>query len=169
MCDPQCAVVNDTVYVGGGLTDSKLANEGQGEVFEYNQLENKWNTLPTCLTRRFGLAHFCGKLLTMGGITKSNMLSGSVCEFNRNTDTWEVDPIPPFPTKRFFPAIVSHGSILAVCGGVIQGGSLTDNVEVFKDGGWHTASRLPHRCALAKPVIIGDSCFLMGGYFSPLS
>ena len=166
MSDPQCAVVDGVVYAGGGLTDEKAGIPGQGQVFEYDQTQDRWSTLPDCPTRLFGLVQFCGSLLLLGGVTEMGMLSGTVYKFNKATRSWETDALPPMIKKRFQMTVFSHGTMLAVCGGVTQGRSATDAVEVFVNGKWQSGPSLPHRCFLSKPVIIGDQCYLMGGLIS---
>lgn len=165
MSDPQCAVVNDVAYVGGGLTDEKAGTLGQGQVFEYDQENDRWNTLPDCPTRLFGLVQFCGSLLLLGGVTKTGMLSGAVYKYNKATQSWEESNIPPMSTKRFQMTVFSYKTAIAVCGGVVQGRNVTSTVEIFLNGKWQKSSDLPHRCCLSKPVIIGNQCYLIGGLF----
>lgn len=134
-------------------------------MFEYDQVEDKWKTLPDCPTRLFGLVQFRGNLLLLGGVTETGMLSGTVYKFNKATQRWEEGPIPPMLTKRFQMTVFSHGTALAVCGGVVQGRNVTNSVEVFANGKWQKGPDLPHRCCLSKPVVIGNQCYLMGGLF----
>ena len=166
MSDLQCAVIEDNVYVGGGTAEDKSDHSSQSQIFAYDQSHDQWTVLTQSLTRFFGLIGYKGKLITVGGMCAKHTISGDVNVFNFTTKTWDENEIPPIATKRFYPAVISHGSCLAVCGGVTLGGSTTDKVEVFVDGQWHRAPSIPHRICLTKPVVIDRSCYLIGGLFS---
>lgn len=167
MSDAQCAVIEDRVYVGGGLGDEILDHALQSQVFEYSLLERKWSLLCHNHVRFFGLTNFCGKLVSIGGMTSTNYITGDVSMFDFAENCWNVNEIlPPMPTKRFHPAVISHSKYLAVCGGVTHGGSTTDIVEVLVNKQWCKAPRLPHRICLAKPAIVDHSLYLVGGAIS---
>ena len=167
MSDAQCAVIEDRVYVGGGAGEEISDHALQSQVFEYTLAERKWSSLCPNHVRFFGLTNFCGKLVSIGGMTSTNYISGNVSVFDFAKNRWNMDDIlPGMPTKRFYPTVISHGKYLIVCGGVTQGGSTTDSVEVLINKQWCKAPRLPHRICLAKPAVVDNSLYLVGGAVS---
>lgn len=166
MSDPQCAVIDDCVYVGGGIGDKKSDHTAQSQVFEYCLQRKTWKLLAHNPARYFGLTNFMGKLISVGGILALNEITGNVSMFDFVKKSWNDDKILSMPTKRFHPTVVAHGKYLAVCGGVTQGGSTTDMVEVLVGDHWCRGPQLPHRICHAKHAIVGHLCFLIGGDFS---
>ena len=166
MSDLQCAVIDDHVYVGGGMGEDKFDHKAQSQVFEYTLVRKRWVLLTYNPARYFGLTNFMGKLVSVGGILTSNDITGNVSVFDFAEKTWKDDKILPMPTKRFHPTIIACGKCLAVCGGVTHGGSTTDVVEVLIGGQWHRGPQLPHRICHAKHAIVDHSCYLLGGALS---
>ena len=167
MSDPQCAVIEDRVYVGGGTGNNKCDHTAQSQVFEYSLIEKQWNVLTHNPARYFGLTNFLGELVSVGGILSStSTITGNVSVFNFAEKSWKDDKILPLTTKRFHPTVIAHGKYLAVCGGVAQGGSTTDVVEVLVGNQWCRGPQLPHRICHAKHAIVDHSCYLVGGAFS---
>ena len=166
MSDLQCAVIDDHVYVGGGTGDDKSDHTAQSQVFEYTLLRKKWVLLTYNPARYFGLTNFMGNLVSVGGIRNPINITGNVSVFDFAEKNWRDDKILPMPTKRFHPTVVTHGKYLAVCGGVIQGGSTTDLVEVLVGDQWCRGPQLPHRICHAKHAIVDHSCYLTGGAWS---
>ena len=166
MTDLQCVVIDNRVYVGGGRGDDKSEHTSQTQIFEYSESHDQWIVLTQNSTRFFALTSYKGKLVSIGGMTAENTISGHVSVFDLTKNTWNDKVIPPILTKRFFLAVISHCSRLAVFGGVTQGGSTTDVVEVFLEGQWYKAPSLPGRICLAKPVVYDNMCYLISGLFS---
>ena len=166
MSDLHCAVIDNSVYVGGGTGDNKSDHASQAQIFKYDDSDDKWTLLIRTPTRFFGLVHHKERLATIGGMCSNNCISGDVSVFDLETKLWKDDEISPLAIKRFHPSVLSYRSRLAVVGGVTVGGSTVDNVEVYVDGQWHKAPSLPHRICLAKPVLFGNSLYLIGGLFS---
>ena len=166
MSDAQCAVVEDRVYVGGGRGEDQSDHAAQSQVFEYSLAEKKWTSLSQNHVCYFGLTNFLGRLVSLGGMSSDNSITGDVSVFEFSKNRWDRKRLLPMQTKRFHPSVISHGSCLAVCGGIVPGGNPTNIVEVFVNGQWCQGPRLPHRICLAKPTIADHSCYLVGGAFS---
>ena len=146
--NPQCAVIEDRVYVSGGtLGDEKTDPLTLSQVFEYSLVHKRWASLMPNPARHFALTDFLGRLISVGGVLSlSGDITGNVSVYSFVDQIWKDDRIPPMPTKRFHPTVVVHGRYLAVCGGVTQGGSTTDVVEVLLAGGqWFSGPPLPYR------------------------
>ena len=104
----QTVVIRDRVYCGGG---------NEYRVSCYSPSEDTWNTLPACDVRYFGLGQVRGKLVTVGGRKKPvAKVTNEVYEFDEVTRSWK-QSIPPMPTARHSPAVLSHHSTLTVAGG----------------------------------------------------
>lgn len=153
-----CVVIDDVVYVGGC---------GESKVI-YSYAENKWNGLPACPVMCFGLGKLFGRVLTVGGIA-SKKVTADVYMFSNESQEW-VKGIPPMPTARSFPTIVSHESAIAACGGfgVYSPNDKveTDKVEVLKGDScqWFTKAPLPSPRSRLQSAIVGNFCYFLGGY-----
>ena len=109
----QTVVIRDRVYYGGGFADD---DDDQYRVFCYSLSEDTWNTLPDHYVKRFGLGRVRGKLVTVGGMKKSDgKVTNEVYEFDEVTQSWK-QSIPPMPTARQSLAVLSHHSTLTVAG-----------------------------------------------------
>lgn len=71
------------------------------------------------------------------------------------------------PHARYGPTIFSYNSTLIVCGGEDEERAL-DVVDVYKceTSQWYTTSPLPYPWCFMRSTIIGEKCYLMGGYAS---
>ena len=153
-------VIRDRVYCGGGYTD----DDDHYRVFCYSPSEDTWNTLPACDLSRFGLGQVRGKLVTVGGKKKSgDKVTNEVYEFDEVTHSWK-QSIPPMPTARQFPAVLSHHSTLTVAGGN-TGHGRTAVVEVFieETSQWHTTEPLPFHWDFASSLLINNRWYFLGG------
>ena len=153
-------VIRDEVYCGGGEVDDC---DDQYRIFCYSPSEDTWNTLPACDVRWFGLSQVRGKLVTVGGRKKSFEVTNEVYEFNEVAHTWK-QSIPPMPTARTSPAVLSHHSTLTVAGGN-TGYARTAVVEVFKEetSQWHATEPLPFHWHIPSSLLINNRWYLLGG------
>ena len=124
-----------------------------------------WSVLPSCPVQWFGLGQLSGKLVTVGGLGCGTV--NQVYTYVQETQQWEKS-IPPMPTPRLWPTVITYNSSIAVCGGMGVGRDRV--VEVFNSEAaqWHTAAPLPVACAYMQHTIINDTCYLGGGgVYSP--
>ena len=157
----QTVVIRGKVYCGGGVADDHHHNY---RICCYSPLEDSWNTLPDCDVHYFGLTEVRGKLITVGGLRKSDgEITNEVYEFDEVTQSWE-QSIPPMLTARLAPAVLSHHSALTVAGG-FTGHSRTSVVEVFREetSQWHTTEPLPFCWGDPSSLLINDRWYLLGG------
>ena len=151
--------VRDRVYCGGGgSTPSE-----QYRIFRYNSSENIWNDLPPCDVQFFGLGQVRGKLVTVGGMKSDDSVTNEVQEFDEATNSWEKHSIPPMPTARFSPAVLSHHSTLTVAGGYAH--NCISDVEIFKEetSEWYTTDSLLFPCRDLSSILIDNRWYLLGG------
>ena len=146
---PQSVVIGGAVFVAG--CDSH-------DVLRYETRSAQWSVLPSCPVRGFGLGQLSGKLVTVGGEDGRGVVN-DVYTYVQETQQWEKS-IPPMPTPRQLPTVITYNSSIAVCGGI--GGDRV--VEVFNSEAaqWHTAAPLPVACEYMRLTIINDTCYLGG-------
>ena len=156
----QTIVIRDRVYCVAAVG----SDYDEYRVFSYSPSEDTWNTLPACDVRFFGLGQVRGKLVTVGGSKKSDRkVTNEVYEFDEVTRSWK-QSIPPMPTARWSPAVLSHHSTLTVAGGSTGHGH-TAVVEVFSEetSQWHTTEPLPFRWGYPSSLLINNRWYLLGG------
>ena len=161
MDEAQTVVVGDKVYCGGGGADG---DDNEYRVFCYIPSKDSWNSLPHCDVCYFGLSQVRGKLVTVGGKRKSDdEVTNEVYEFDEVTLSWKRS-IPPMPTARDSPAVLSHHSTLTVAGGD-TGLAHTSVVEVFRDetSQWYTTEPLPFSWDNPSSLLINNRWYLLGG------
>ena len=143
---PQSVVIGEVVFVAGrGYI-----------VYKYETRSDKWTALSPCPVKYFGIGQLSGKLVTVGGLYRS----ADVYTYEEETQQWEKS-IPPMPTPRLWPCVVTYYSSIAVCGGRTTSGE-TNVIEVFKSemSQWYTAAPLPVACHDMRSTIINDTCYL---------
>lgn len=157
-------MVDGIVYAGGGHAERK---QDMYLVFKYNAENDQWATLRPCPSRVFGLGHLSGKLVAAGGMIRDKV-TGNVYSFHSDCEGWKKVPVPPMPTPRFRATVISCKLGIAVCGGVEESNSASDKVEVLRaeSSQWFTADCLPIPCCIMKPAMVGNICYLVGGYSS---
>ena len=154
-------VINGKVYYGGGLAGG---DDDKYIVYCYDPSQDNWTTLPPLSVIYFGLGQVSGKLLAVGGLKKSDGRAiNEVYTYNDRSRKWK-QTIPPIPTARCFSGVLSLQSALIVAGG--DTGGCTDAVEIFKAdmSQWYSTDRLPTAGRNISPVVIGNTCYALGGY-----
>ena len=148
------------VMVGGVVF---VASRYSNKVYKYETRSDKWSVLSPCSVDCFGIGQLSGKLVTVGGCD-GNAIVADVYTYEEETQQWEKS-IPPMPTPRKFPCVVTYHSSIAVCGGWTTSGK-TNVIELFNSetSQWYTAAPLPVPCHLMQSTIFNDTCYLVG-YF----
>ena len=153
-------VINGVVYYGADT------------IYCYDPSQDKWTEpLPSPPVKFFGLGQINGKLVTVGGEKKRNETANEVYTYEESLRSrkWK-QAIPPMPTARWYPGVLSLQSVLVVVGG--QGVAAPSNVdttivEIYKPdtSQWYRTCGLPKNQAdSALPLIaIGDKCYTLGG------
>ena len=158
---PETLYLPQSIVIGGAVF---VAACNSHDVLRYETRSGQWSVLPSCPVRRFGLGQLSGKLVTVGGVDGRLATVNHVYTYVQETQQWEKS-IPPMPTPRRLPTVITYNSSIAVCGG--EGGERV--VEVFNSEAaqWHTAAPLPVACVYKQLTIINDTCYLGGGGYSP--
>ena len=159
-------VLNSKVYCGGGIENDV---EDIYTVYCYDTLQDKWSSLPQLPVSNFGLGQTNGKLVTVGGLKKEKSISNELYTFMEQKHKWK-QKIPPMPTPRNSPGILSLPTALIVAGGYKGQSCYTNAVEVFKPdlSQWYATDPLPTPCNCISLALIDNMCYALGGYQSPL-
>ena len=172
-----CAELPDGVKVNGKksiIIEDRVYCEGEGvsgecTVYCYDPSREEWTPLPTSLplpVKNFALGEVSGKLVAVGG-EKNNKISAEVYAYV--DEKWESTEIPPMPTARSSPGVLSLQSALVVAGGFDPGRVYYGYfcaVEIFKSdtSQWYRTDPLPKACHNISLVAIGNTCYGLGGY-----
>jgi hypothetical protein len=134
-------------------------------VYCYDPSQDKWTTLPPLPVRYFYLGQVNGNLVAVGGAKSDFKATNEVHTYNERRKKW-MQTIPPMPTARHSPGILSLQSALVVAGGYTKYMTYTIAVEVFKSATsqWYKTDPLPTACRNLSLVAIGNTCYAFGGH-----
>ena len=116
-----------------------------------------------------------GKLVAIGGQenvaskgAKKSERSHKGCTYDEKEQKWK-RTIPPLPTARNSPRVLSLQSALIVAGGYTQLTCCTGTVEIFKSdtGQWYTSDPLPAECTAISVIAIDNTCYVLGALECP--
>ena len=125
-----------------------------------------WSSLPDSPVIRFGIGSLRGRLVLVGGaLTTTNKVCKAIHVLDESGE-WDPTLVPPMPTERCAPGVVSHSSGLVVAGGNHK--QVLKCVEVFnaQEDKWFVVGSLPIPWNWMSSVVIEDNCFLIRGYDS---
>ena len=152
-------VVQGRVYVGGGAADN---NEDRHTVMLYEQGAG-WRTLPRYQYSHFAMAVLQDQLTLVGGWDPSTRkVTNQIAVWDSQQWTY---PYPPMPTPRSQSVVVTYTKWLMVAGGH-DSNHLLSAVEIMDTTNkqWFTTIPLPVKCREMRSAIVGDKCYLMGGF-----
>ncbi len=153
-------VINGIVYVGGGWCCKDCI------VCRYHPIENEWAELPPSPVKYFGVGQVSGQLVLVGGrVASTGKVTGDVLVFVSDSQSWEKS-VTAMPTARQGPSVVSHSTVLVVCGGMDDSSTTLPTVEMYSSEAsqWYQCPALPFSRDFMSSVTIGDTLFLVGGY-----
>ena len=157
-------IIKGKVYCGGANTDDKT---DEYSIFCYVPSQDKWTTLPPLPVRWFGLGQVNAKLVAVGGSKKnSNKPTNEVYTYEQSRLSQWKQIIPPMPTARHSPSVLSLKLALVVAGGGEP--HYTAAVEIFKPdtSQWYRTDPLPKACRDISMITIGNVCYAGGGFAS---
>ena len=157
----RAVTINGKVYYGAGFC---YDDDDKHCVYCYDPPQDVWSTLPRLPVHYFGLGQVKGELVAVGGMDSSRSRSNVVHVFNKGRN-WK-RTIPPMPTARDSPAVVSLPTHLVVAGGRLGYADYTDNVEIYNISTtqWSETDRLPYACEGQRGIVYNNTVYLMGGY-----
>ncbi len=158
--DGRAVTINGKVYYGGGECYN---DDDEYCVHCYNPPQDVWSTLPRLPVHYFGLGEVKGELVAVGGLDSSNPTSNVVHAFHKGRN-WK-RTIPPMPTARYSPAVVSLPTHLVVAGGNVDVYDYTNIVEIYNisTSQWSETDRLPYACRDQRRIVYNNTVYLMGG------
>ena len=158
----QAVVISGKVYIAGQMS-----------TYCYQPSDDNWTTLPSLPdpVKSFGLGQFNGTLVAIGGQMEKNgnvYISNKVYMYEETLQKWK-NKLPPMPTARFDPGVLSLQSALVVAGGEVADMECTNVVEILKGERpeellWCTTNPLRVPCSRISIVSTGDTCYVIGGY-----
>ena len=172
----QAVVIRGIVYVGGGLGLTRIGDDCY-IIQQYTLTDDKWSTLPPAPMCRFGMGELNRQLVIVGGRSKTthelrfSHVTGKVHSFDGSAwfRKWK-ESIPPMPTARDSPAVLSQPSCLTVFGGEDQHRTSLSDVEIFMPdtSQWHKSSPTPSPLSLMTTTVINNKFFLAEYYLNKL-
>ena len=133
-------------------------------MYRYTMTEDKWEELPRCPYRNFGLVVIDSILTAVvghDGYSQTNKL------VTLRQSRW-VEEYPPMNTARSHPAVVStsdggHMNVIAI-GGAGGGGGWIDAVELFhtRRRSWSRLTNLPQPLTFPSATICGNQLHVIG-------
>lgn len=145
------------------------------DIFKYSISRNTWTALPHCPTYEHGLAELNHELVVIGGKIQHRITSEATdVVYTLKNRTWK-KVLPRMSTPRCHLSVVSlKGTTIVAVGGVTSVSSvgkplLTDAVEVYIQGRpqWYSTRALPAPSSLLSTVVIGNTCYVLGGNATP--
>ena len=158
---PEAVMLNDKVYNGAGNTFNGLSVTST--VMVYNVPNHEWSLLPVYDYYWFGMTSLDNKLVLIGGGVK-----GTEKRTNKLgvwDDKWVNTILPPMPTARSGPTMVTYKNRwLVVSGGYCDFSVRTVEILDTLTGYWHCASPLPEPQYKMSSTLIRNMWYLLGGY-----
>jgi hypothetical protein len=158
--------IEGKMYCGGGWPTN--------QVFFFDESVGKWSTLPPLPLTYFGLGQLDNQVIAVGG-KRDEGATGELLVYSEGQ--WkQKQGLPPMPTARFFPSVISVKSLLIVGGGCVQtpfqhGSKETDTIEIYDPDGlqWYRSHPLPQPCRFVSLLASGNICYVVGGFSNNLS
>ena len=160
---PAVVMFKEKVYIGGGLASS--ARERQ-TVMVYDPKQDSYDTLPPYTYKYFSMAIVNNQLVLVGGKdVQTGKLTNQLGVWNEQSKRW-THPLPPMTTACLSPSVATHNNRWLVVMGGYDGKTHLSRVEILDTDStqWYHAASLPQPLYHALPAIIGNMCYLLGGY-----
>ena len=154
-------VINDTLYIGGGVCTT--AND-QYLMFSYKLIDDQWRMLPV-LPQCYGVpTNINNDISYIGGVDRStNRSTNKVITLLNNQ--WTIQ-YPNMTTARCDHAVVSYQHYTIVAGGVGEDESTLDTIEVFNCNNYQwtiLSTHLPQPMKAINATTCNQS-FIIAGY-----
>ena len=159
---PKVVAFKEKVYIGGG--DAFSDRETQ-TVMVYDPKQDSYDTLPPYTYEYFSMAVVNNQLVLVGGKdVQTGKLTNKLGAWNEQSKRW-THPLPPMTIACNSPSVATHNRWLVVMGG-FGGKTQLSRVEILDTDStqWYHAASLPQPLNDILPAIIGNMCYLLGGY-----
>ena len=160
---PQAVVFKEKLYIGGWNASS---DERRQTVVVYDPKQDSHDTLPPYRYQYFAMVVVNNQLVLVGGWDIENIKeTDKLGVWNEHSSSW-THSLPSLTTGCYRPSVATHNKWLVVMGGCV-GRTLHSKVQVLDtmdSRQWYEAAPLPQPCTPPLPAIIGNMCYLLGGY-----
>ena len=156
---------NSKVYISAAYKEE--SGKAVHPVLVYSTDELKWSTLPE-QQRGSAIAVVNDHITLIGGRDVSTRkVTNTLSTWYEEESRWK-QVLPPMPTRRVWPAIISHANLLLVTGGVAEDGSTVLNTTDVLDlttMKWTALQglSLPVPLRLHHLAFCGEYLYLVGG------
>ena len=156
----QSAIIQEMMYVGGGLTSSASSMH---IVMAYNIISQEWSQLPQYTACYIAMTVIHNKLTLVGGCGRNIGDTNVLGVWDADGRKW-THPYTPMPTPRYNSSAVVYRQWLIVAGGLSEM-TILSSVEVMNisSNQWYRAPSTPVPWFCMRSAVAGDTWYLMGG------
>jgi hypothetical protein len=157
---PRVVVFENKLYIGGGAASSDRT------VIVYDPEWDSYDILPPYTFKWFSMAIVNNQLVLVGGKDeRTDNVTKTLGVWNEQSKRWTYS-LPPMTTACHSPSVATHDRWLVVIGGSndythFSKVEILDTTELRQ---WYHAASLPQPLRCALPAIVGNMCYLLGGY-----
>ena len=172
----QAVTIGSQIYFGSGTTTMGETDCLRYKIFRFNSTQEKWSPVSNCPVVGFGMVNFMDNLTLVGGAYESSendssvpySLTNHIYVYNEEVTHCQ-KTLPPMPSARLLPTVVTYGSTMAACGGIVldqKHDICLSTVEVYSSENrqWYRAEPLPLACIGMTFATIHETCYLLGGF-----
>ena len=159
-------VHNSKVYISAMCEDEtdKLVHR----IFVYSIYEQKWNVMENPKqTFASAIALVNNHITLIGGDYETGRITNTLSTWYEEEDRWK-QVLPPMPTRRASPAVISHDNLLLVTGGATEYASIRNTTDVLDltTMKWTTPEELNLPVPLWRHhlALCGEYLYLVGGF-----
>ena len=156
-------VFKEKVYIGGGYVSSDRENR---TVMVYDPKQDSYDTLPPYTCKWFSMAVVNNQLVLVGGKdVQTDTVTNQLGVWNEQSKRW-THLLPPMTTACHSHLVVTHNNRWLVVMGGYDDKTHLSRVEILDTDStqWYHAASLPQPLSHALPAIIGNMCYLLGGF-----
>ena len=157
-------VFKEKVYIGG--EDASSDREEQ-TVMVYDPKQDSYDTLPPYTYKWFSMAVVNNQLVLVGGWdVQTDKVTNKLGVWDEQSKRW-THPLPPMITACHSLSVATNNRWLVVMGGYDHDDKIhLSRVEILDTDSsqWYHAASLPQPLSHSLPAIIGNMCYLLGGY-----
>ena len=150
------------MYIGGG--EALLYDREKKTVMVYDPQCDSYDTLPPYAYKWFAMTALKKQLVLIGGLdVKSRKKTNQLGVWNGE---W-THPLPPLTVACTLPSVITHKDRWIVVMGGGGDSNILSRVEILdtsESSHWCNAAPLPRPCYHVLPAVIGNTCYLLGGY-----
>ena len=160
---PKVVIFKEKVHIGGGW---ELSDKRQ-TVMVYDPKQDSYDALrPYTYYKFFSMAVVNNQLILGGMDVQTKKVTNELGVWNEQSKRWTHGFLPPMTTACHSPIVATHNNRWLVVMGGEDDETHLSRVEILDTDSrqWHHAASLPQPLSYSLPAIIGNMCYLLGGY-----